>query len=368
MSSILFSKIKVGKLELNNRIVVPPMCQYSAAGGLANDWHLTHYVNMAFSGAGLVIFEATAISPEGRISYADLGLWDNQTATALKRIVDFIHLHTSTPLALQISHAGRKGSNNLPWNGGGSIPVSTPLGWQTYAPSAISQAGEQIAPKELTKEEIQDIIQKFAATAGLASDAGFDAIEIHAAHGYLVHQFLSPITNQRTDEYGGNLENRIRFALDIVKAIKANIPDKMALGIRISATDWIEGGWDLEQSLFLAKKLEKIGIDFIHTSSGGLDNSLQKLPQLASGYQLPFAETIKQNVQIPVIGVGLITDPLDAEQALKDKKADMIAIGRGILFNPRWAWHAASLFNEKMTVPAQYLRCAPHGCKDLFNK
>jgi 2,4-dienoyl-CoA reductase-like NADH-dependent reductase (Old Yellow Enzyme family) len=366
MGSKLFSEIKVGNLNLQNRIVIPPMCQYSASEGLANEWHLFHYGNLAFSGAGLLIFEATAVEPEGRITHADLGLWDEKTAAALRRVVDFIRLHCQTPLALQISHAGRKASTHIPWQGGKHIPFDQPMGWQTFSPSETAQSTGDSPPKELSTDEIEAIIENFARTAKLAVEIGFDAIEIHAAHGYLIHQFLSPITNNRSDNYGGSFENRIRFVIRILEAIKEAVTAKFTIGIRISATDWIKGGWDLPQSIALSNELKKRGISYIHVSSGGLDNGLQQLPPLAAGYQLPFAEAIRKEVEVPIIGVGLISEPKDAEKAIADEKADLIAIGRAALFDPRWAWHAAAILEGKVEVPPQYLRSVPHQFKGIF--
>ena len=368
MGSKLFSEIKIGDLNLQNRIVVPPMCQYSASGGLANEWHLSHYGNLAFSGAGLLIFEATAVTPEGRISHADLGLWDNETAMALRRVVDFIRQHSQISLALQISHAGRKASTNLPWKGGGYVAPDQPQGWQTYAPSAIAQSIGGTLPKELSLLEIEKIIGDFAHTAKRAAEIGFDAIEIHAAHGYLLHQFLSPITNHRSDNYGGSFDNRIRLVTQVLEAIKTAVSSEIAVGIRISATDWIEGGWDLPHSIALSQELEKRGTAYIHVSTGGLDSNLQQLPPLGAGYQLPFAKAIREEINVPVIGVGLITNPHDAENAIAEGEADLIAIGRGILFDPRWGWHAAAALGDKAKAPAQYMRCAPHGFKNLFER
>lgn len=366
MGSKLFSEITIGGLNLENRIVVPPMCQYSASGGLANEWHLSHYGNLAFSGAGLLIFEATAVTPEGRISHADLGLWNNETATALRHVVDFIRQHSQISLALQISHAGRKASSNLPWKGGGQIAPDQPHGWQTYAPSAIAQSAGGTLPKELSLDEIEKLIQNFAYAAKGAAEIGFDAIEIHAAHGYLIHQFLSPITNHRSDDYGGSFDNRIRFVTQVLEAIKSTVPSEIAVGIRISATDWVDGGWDLPQSIAMSKELEKRGAAYIHVSTGGLDSNLQQLPPLGAGYQLPFAKAIRKEINIPVIGVGLITNPHEAENAIAGGEADLIAIGRSILFDPRWGWHAAAALGDKVKAPAQYIRCAPHGFKHLF--
>lgn len=365
--SKLFSTLNIGQnLELANRIVIPPMCQYSAANGQATDWHLMHYGNLALSGAGMLIFEATAVSPEGRISYADLGLWDKNTASALKRIVDFIRLHSQIPLILQIGHAGRKGSTIFPWEGFGYYPVDSANGWQTVSASAIPQKEGGTVPKALASCEIETIVQQFARTAKLAEDIGFDGVEIHAAHGYLIHQFLSPITNKRIDEYGGRLTNRMKFGLAIYDAIKSAVSANFIVGTRISATDWIEGGWNLKDSIVFSKALDLRGCSYIHVSAGGLDGVLQKLPDLVPGYQLPYAEAIKREVKMPVIGVGLITKPEEAVKALSEEKADLIAIGRNMIYNPRWGWHAAAALGEQIIVPSQYKRCQPHQYKNLF--
>lgn len=364
--SKLFSPITIGNgLQSSNRIVVPPMCQYSAANGQATDWHVMHYGNLATSGPGMIIIEATSVCPEGRISYADLGLWDDLTANAMKRVVDFVHLQSEEPLFLQMGHAGRKASTTLGWEPDGFITPEEANGWQTVAPSAVPLTGGGTCPKELTKAEIVKLINQFVSTAKYAHAIGFDGVELHGAHGYLIHQFLSPITNKRTDEYGGSLENRMRFALAIFNGIKKELPN-FPIGIRISATDWIEGGWSLEESLVLAKELDSYGCSYIHVSSGGLDGGLQQLPKLQAGYQLSLAKAIKEIVKMPVIGVGLITKPEEAEKALQDNCADMIAVGRNMLYNPRWVWHAAAALGESTYAAKQYKRCQPHGLKKLF--
>lgn len=365
--SHLFSPIQIGGIALNNRIVVPPMCQYSAGEGQANEWHLAHYGNLAMSGAGLLIIEATGVSPQGRISYGDLGLWDKNTAHALSKVINFIRLHSDIKIGIQLSHAGRKASTDLGWKPNRYFQPDEPHGWQIYAPSAIPFGAEGMVPKALTKDEIKTIIAQFAEAAKLAHSIGIDMVEIHGAHGYLIHQFLSPITNKRTDEYGGSLENRMRFGLEVFDAMKAAVPADFPIGIRISATDWIEGGWDIDQSIEFARELDKRGCGYIHVSTGGLDTS-QQLPNLYPGYQLPFAEAIKKAVKMPVIGVGLITEPADAEQAIKEDKADMIATGRAMLYDPRWGWHAAAALGAQVTPPPQYERSAPHGQKGLFKR
>lgn len=367
-NSQLFSPYTIGHIPLNNRIVIPPMCQYSASHGQATEWHLMHYGNLALSGAGLLIFEATAVCPEGRISYADLGLWDQQTAHALQKVVSFIRLHSEIPLAIQLAHAGRKASTDVPWENGGYIAPDRPNGWQTVAPSAIPLSTGGTIPQELSKDDIQSIIVQFAKSAERAVSIGFDAIELHAAHGYLIHQFLSPITNKRMDEYGGSLVNRLRFVLEVFAAVRSAVPEHIAIGVRISATDWIENGWDLVQSIALAKALEERGCNFIHVSGGGVDGGLQQLPSIGTGYQLPYAAAIKEQVEIPVIGVGLIRDAHEAEQALVSGKSDLIAVGREMLYNPRWGWHAAAALGEHISVPPQYVRSEPRVYKGLFKE
>ena len=363
----LFSEVKIGNLKLDNRIVIPPMCQYSAANGQATEWHMMHYGNLALSGAGLLIMEATGIVSEGRISYGDLGLWDEKTAFSLAKVVNFIRLHSTIPLAIQISHAGRKASGDLGWKPDHFLPPNDANGWQTVAPSAESLSTGGTEPRALSKNEIKDIVTQFADAAKRAVTIGFDAVELHGAHGYLIHQFLSPITNKRTDEYGGSLENRMRFALEVFDAVKAVVPVDFPVCIRISATDWIDGGWDLPQSIELAKQLDRKECGYIHVSTGGLDGGLQKLPPLHPGYQLPFAEVIRKEVQMPVIGVGLITKPMEAEEALNAGKADLVAVGRGMFYDPRWGWHAAAELGAKVRGVKQYLRCEPHEVKGLFN-
>ncbi len=366
--SKLFSEFNIGQLRLENRFVIPPMCQYSAANGQATEWHLMHYGNLALSGAGFLIVEATGIVPEGRISYADLGLWDDKTAFSLKKVIDFVRLHSQIPLAIQISHAGRKASTDLGWKSDQYIAPESPNGWQTYAPSAIPLTTGGTVPKELTKNEIKTLISQFAESAKRAVEIGFNAIELHSAHGYLLHQFLSPISNKRTDEYGGSLENRMRFVLEVFDAVNAATPKNFPVCIRISATDWIEDGWDLKQSIELAKQLDKKGCGYIHVSTGGLDGGLQKIPTINTGYQLPFAEAIKKEINMPVIGVGLITQPQEAEDAIDKAKADLIAVGRGVLYDPRWGWHAAAKLGGQVAGVNQYMRCTPHGIKDLFRQ
>lgn len=359
--SLLFSPLTLGQLELANRIIIAPMCQYSAENGQATDWHTIHLGSMALSGAGMLILEATAVLPNGRISYADLGLWDDKTEAALDKTLKSIRKYSNMPIAIQLAHAGRKASTRKPWEGGGTIAPDEHNGWQTIAPSAQAFNEGAVLPRVMTFDDIDELIAAFVSSAQRAERLGLDGIEIHAAHGYLLHQFLSSLSNQRTDKYGGSLENRLRLLLAVFDAIKAVISPKMVLGVRISATDWVEDGWDLAQSLVLAKALEARGCDFIHVSTGGL-SSLQHIP-VAEHFQVPFAEAIKAEVNMPVIAVGLITDANKAETILAQGQADAIALARTMLYDPHWPWHAAATLGATVKAPPQYLRSSPHGIK-----
>ncbi len=363
--SKLFSPIRLGSLILENRIVIPPMCQYSAVDGKATDWHTIHLGHLALSAAGLLIVEATAVEAEGRISAGDLGLWNNKTEEALGEVVKVIKSHSPMPLGIQLAHAGRKASTAKSWEGGKGVPPECG-GWTPVAPSAIAYNKDHNVPEALTQSRIDVIVGAFAAAAERADRIGFDVVEIHAAHGYLLHEFLSPLSNQRSDQYGVSLENRMRMVLDVFKAVRRVFPTEKAVGVRISATDWVEGGWDLEESVLLSQELEKLGCSYIHVSGGGL--SEQQHIELSPNYQVPYAQRIKEHVKIPVIAVGLITEAEQAEAIVATGQADMVAIGRGILFDPRWPWHAAARLGARVTVPNQYLRSAPHGYKDLFNR
>jgi 2,4-dienoyl-CoA reductase-like NADH-dependent reductase (Old Yellow Enzyme family) len=361
--STLFSPIALGSLSLKNRIVVAPMCQYSAQDGSATDWHMIHLGHLALSGAGLLITEATAVEAVGRISPADLGLWSDANAQALAHVLRAIRTYSPIRVAIQLAHAGRKASTRVPWKGGGFIPASEG-GWQTVAPSAIPFLPEEPTPIALDQAGLHRVRDAFVSAAQRADRIGLDGIELHGAHGYLLHQFLSPLSNHRTDAYGGSLENRMRFPLEVFDAVRRGFAPEKPVGIRISATDWVDGGWDLEQSIVFAKALEQRGCAYIHVSSGGL--SPQQKIVLGPNYQVPFAEAIKRAVGIPVIAVGLITEPTQAEDILSSGQADLVALARAMLYDPRWPWHAAAAMGAQVDAPPQYLRSQPRAYKDLF--
>ncbi|XBS71296.1 NADH:flavin oxidoreductase/NADH oxidase [Acerihabitans sp. KWT182] len=361
--SSLFSPVTIGHVSLNNRIVIAPMCQFSATEGRATDWHMMHLGSLAMSGAGLLIIESTAVTAQGRITHADLGLWNQPQETALGNIVRAIRRYSKMPLGIQLSHAGRKAASPAPSDGVEVLFPNDPRGWPVVAPSPLAFVQGAIAPHALSGEEIDDIVLSFAAAARRAADIGINVIELHAAHGFLMHEFLSPVSNQRTDAYGGSLENRMRLTLRIFDAVKRAVKDDMAVGIRISATDWIDGGWDLSQSILLSQALAAKGCAYVHVSGGGLDPVRQALPPLVPGYQLPYAAAIKKAIDIPVIGVGLITRPQQAETALQENNADLIALGRAMLYDPRWPWHAADELGGGVNVPVQLAEGLPHGFK-----
>jgi len=361
MKSHLFTPIKIGGLELSNRIIIPPMCQYSATDGIANGWHTIHYGALSQSGAGLLIFEACAVSPEARISYADLGLWSDETEAALKNLVNTLKTWSTIPLSLQLAHAGRKAATLKPWEGAGTSKAHK---WQIFAPSAIAYSDKYQTPAALTHEGIKKVKEDFKQAAKRARRINFDSIETHMAHGYLLHQFLSPISNKRDDEYGGSLENRMRLPLEIFKIVAEEFGG--ATGVRISGSDLVRGGWDIDEVVRLVKELQKLGCAYAHISSGGLspDQSIA----VGAGYQLEFAAKVKRETGIPTIAVGLITEPETAEAAIASNQADMVAIGRGALYDPRWGWHAAAKLGQTLAPSPQYLRCQPNTLKELFKK
>ena len=315
-----------------------------------------HLGQFAVSGPGMIIIEMTNVVPEGRITPYCMGLFDDKTETALKRVIDYVKSLADLPIAVQLAHAGRKGSSRPPWDRDTALPIDQG-GWQTVAPSAIAHSASAPTPRALSRTEIEDLIGSFARSAERAANIGFDAIELHAAHGYLLHQFLSPLSNHRDDDYGGSLENRMRFPLEVFDAVRASWPAHLPVGVRVSATDWIEQGWDLEQTLALARELEARNCDWLDTSSGGLSDKQQL--KTGPGYQVPFAEQIKQHTGLTVMAVGMITEPQQAEDIIAAGKADLVALARGFLYNPRWVWHAANELGFDLRYPNPYLRCAP---------
>lgn len=362
--SKLFSPIQLGPLNLTNRIVIAPMCQYSSQMGLANDWHLMHLSNLTLSGASALIIEATAVQDIGRISDGCLGLWSNEHQVALKKVIDTIRPIAPTKLMIQLSHAGRKASSHKPWETGKLIDPNQG-GWLPVAPSAISHGADEPPPAELDHDGLNRIRDAFVQAAKRAVDIGLDGIELHCAHGYLLHQFLSPLANHRTDQFGGSSANRMRFPLSVFQAVRDAVPASVALGVRLSATDWVQGGWSIEESILMAQTLEAMGCDFLHVSSGGVSTQ-QKIP-IGPGYQVHLAQAIKSQIKtMPIITVGLITDPFQAETILQDDRADLIAIARGVLYNPRWPWHAAAALGAQVYAPEQYWRCQPSDHPKLF--
>ncbi|WP_216936816.1 MULTISPECIES: NADH:flavin oxidoreductase/NADH oxidase [unclassified Acinetobacter] len=365
--TLLFQPLQFGSLSLRNKIIIAPMCQYSATDeGEITYWHEQQWASYALSGAGLCIVEATAVQPEGRISYADLGLWNDQQAAQIKALLAKVKSISPMPFAIQLAHAGRKASTDKPWSGKGQIAPDQPHGWQTVSASNLPFQADEHPPKALSQAEINQVIADFAESAKRAVDAGFDLIELHAAHGYLLHQFMSPLSNKRDDQYGGSLENRIRLTLEVLQAIKAAVPEGYPIGVRISASDWMDqpDSWTIESSIELSKALEVAGAAYIHISSAGLH--VKQHIDVKPNYQVPFADAIKKVVNIPVIAVGLITEAEQAEDILHKGQADAIAIARAILYDPHWPWHAAAALGEKIKISPQYLRSAPHGLNHLF--
>ncbi|WP_019142310.1 NADH:flavin oxidoreductase/NADH oxidase [Noviherbaspirillum massiliense] len=362
--STLFSPISLGQLTLKNRIAIAPMCQYSARDGEATSWHLMHLGHLALSGAGLMFIEATAVEPEGRITPADLGLWSDATEQALGNVLRAVRENSPMPIAIQLAHAGRKASTRAPWEGGAQIPSHAPGGWVTVAPSALPFTPGDEAPMALDKAGLERVRNAFVAAAKRSERLGLDGIELHGAHGYLLHQFLSPLSNRRDDEYGGSLANRLRFPLEVFDAVRAAFPAAKPVGMRVSATDWVEGGWDIEQTAAFAHELEKRDCAFLHVSSGGLSPK-QHIP-VGPNYQVPFAARLKQEAGMPTITVGLITEPEQAEAIVATGQADMVALARGILYDPRWPWHAAAKLGAQVDAPPQYWRSQPRQFKELF--
>lgn len=354
----LFSPLTLRSLTLPHRIAVSPMCEYSSKDGFANDWHFVHLGSRAIGGAALVIVEAAGVSPEGRITPGDLGIYKDEHIAGLKRITDFLHLHGAYA-GTQIAHAGRKASMAVPWEPERLLPAEEG-GWQPVGPSPIAFNGSYGVPAELDRDGIRKIVADFTAATKRAIAAGFDVVEVHAAHGYLLHEFLSPLTNHRTDEYGGSFENRVRLPLEVVRAVRATWPQHLPLFVRISATDWapesLGDSWTLEQSVEFAKLLKQEGVDLVDVSTGG-NHPAQQIP-VGAGYQVHHAETIRREAGIPTAAVGMITAPAQADQIVRSGQADLVLLARELLRHPYWPLHAAEALHQKITWPIQYARAA----------
>jgi 2,4-dienoyl-CoA reductase-like NADH-dependent reductase (Old Yellow Enzyme family) len=351
--SRLFEPISLRGLTVSNRVWVSPMCQYTAVDGLPNDWHLMHLGQFAAGGAGLVCTEVAAVVPEGRISPQDVGIWNDEQVTAWRRITDFLH-SCGAVAATQIGHAGRKASTQRPWEGRRSVPISDG-GWQTVGPGE-RPFGQYDAPRKLTEQEVAELPARFADAAVRAVRAGFDVVELHFAHGYLVHQFLSPLSNDRTDAYGGGFEGRTRLAVEIAEAVRAALGTEVPVLARLSATDWTEGGWTIEDSISLAKRLGQAGVDLVDTSTGG--NTPDADIPVGPGYQVPFAQRIREATGLPTGAVGMITEPEQAEGIIAAGAADVVFLARAMLRDPHWAQRAARVLGAEARWPDQYLRAA----------
>jgi 2,4-dienoyl-CoA reductase-like NADH-dependent reductase (Old Yellow Enzyme family) len=355
----LFDPLEIRGVTLANRIAVSPMCQYSSPDGFATDWHLVHLGSRAVGGAGLIFTEATAVTPEGRISPQDLGIWKDEHVEPLSRITHFIRQQGAVP-GMQLAHAGRKGSTKRPWEGNGEVS-KLDGGWEPLAPSPVAFEPTYPVPAALDTAGIGRIINAFTDAARRALNAGFEVLEIHAAHGYLIHEFLSPLSNRRTDSYGGSLDNRIRFLYETVAAVRKVWPERFPLFVRISASDWVEGGWDVEQSIYAVKKIAPFGVDLIDCSSGGLDPR-QKIP-IGSGYQVPFSQKIRDAAGILTGAVGMIEVPNGASQILRENKADLVIFAREFLRRPYWPLEEAGKLGVPLAWPPQYLRAAPNNAR-----
>ena len=354
MPSHLFSPIQLGGLALENRLIVAPMCQYSANDGSATAWHMMHLGALANSGANLLIVEATAVERIGRITHGCLGLYSDANEAALKPIIEACRTYGTAKLGIQLGHAGRKASSKRPWEGKTmQDPCDPAEAWESMAPSAIAMRGHQV-PHAMSDEDMAKTRDAFVAAVKRADRLGFELVELHGAHGYLLHQFLSPLSNTRTDKYGGTLANRMLYPIEVFADCRAAWPAHKPIGIRVSATDWIEGGLTIEEVIVFAKELKKLGCDFIHVSTGGTDPAA-RIP-IGPGYQVPFAERIKRESGLPTIAVGLITEPQQAEAILVEDKADMIAVARAVLDDPHWGWHAAYALGAEIVLPPQYRR------------
>jgi len=354
-SARLFSPLRLRELAFKNRIFVSPMCQYSAVDGMPTDWHLVHLGSRAIGGAALVMTEATAVSPEGRITPFDTGIWSREQAAAFRKIAGFIQQHGALA-GIQIAHAGRKASTDVPWRGGKPLDTGNG-GWQPIAPGPVPFAEGYSVPREMTEADMERVRKAFADAARHGREAGFQVVEVHMAHGYLLHEFLSPLTNRRTDACGGSLENRLRFPVSVALAVREEWPERLPVFVRVSATDWVEGGWNLPQTIALARELKKIGIDMVDCSSGGAVPDA-KIPA-GPGFQTPFAAAVRREAGIATGAVGLITEPAQAEQIVSTGMADALMIGREFLRDPYWPLHAARSLWVDMPWPSQYERAKP---------
>jgi 2,4-dienoyl-CoA reductase-like NADH-dependent reductase (Old Yellow Enzyme family) len=352
----LFSPLTIRGVTLPNRIAVSPMCEYSSEDGFATDWHMVHLGSRAVGGAGLVLTEATAVEADGRITYADLGIWKNEHVGPLRRITDFVKSQGAVS-GVQLAHAGRKASTEPPWYGGGPIAPDAKNGWQVDAPSAKPFTEGGPVPHEMTRADIERVVRAFAAAARLALDAGFEVIEIHGAHGYLINQFLSPLSNFRTDDFGGSFDNRARMPLEVVKAVRTEIGSNVPLFLRISATDWVEGGWIIDDSVELARRASALGVDLIDVSSGG--SALAAKIPVGPGFQVPLAERIRREGGVMTGAVGMITEAAQAEEIVASGRADVILLAREFLRDPYFPIHAAQKLGAEVSLPKQYLRAIP---------
>ena len=363
MSSILFSPIELGHLRLSNRIIVSPMCQYSAQQGSAGDWHRVHLGQMAQSAAGMLLLEATAVEDIGRITHGCLGLYSDANESALGAVLESVRAMGSLPIGVQLAHAGRKASSARPWEGGALIAADAG-GWATVAPSPLPHGDGEAAPAELDAAGLTRIRQAFVRSAQRAVRIGLQSIELHVAHGYLLHQFLSPLANVRGDAYGGSAQARMRYPLEVFDAVRQAVPDSVPVGVRVSATDWVEGGLDLEQTIAFALGLKSRGCAWIDVSSGGV--SPRQRIALGPGYQVHLAQAVRESTGLPTMAVGLITEPQQAEDIVREGRADMVALARAMLWDPRWPWHAAAALGASVEVPPQYWRSEPRDARGVF--
>ncbi|ROZ75035.1 NADH:flavin oxidoreductase/NADH oxidase [Ramlibacter sp. WS9] len=362
--SRLFEPWSLNNLRMPNRIVIAPMSQYSAEEGSATDWHMIHLGHLALSGAGLMILEVTAVSQRGRISAQDLGLYSDENEAALARVLGAVRAHSPIALAIQLSHAGRKGSSRAPWNGGVQVRAHETTGWRTEAPSAIPHAEGDDLPMALDSEGLRRVRDEFVEATRRAARLGFDGIEVHGAHGYLLHQFLSPIANKREDAYGGSVENRMRFPLEVFDAVRGAFPAEKPVWMRISATDWVPGGWDIDGTIALSHALKSRGCAAIHVTTGGVSPAQAIKP--GPGYQVPYAQKVRSEVGLPTIAVGMITEPEQAEAIIAKGEADAVSLARAMLYDPRWPWHAAAKLGAHVHAPKQYWRSQPREHENLF--